>query len=174
MKKSKIIVMTTGGTIEKMYDERHGRFENLENRGHLIKDKILDKLRLPHTELEIRPLMSKDSLVLTDQDRELIAAAIQKAVDEGHPVLILHGTDTMEVTAAFCATTLSPKKAVVFTGAMSPLGYDNSDAAQNVTEALLACKIMPAGVYLSFHNHIFSAPNVTKNRDKGTFEERSS
>ncbi|TNF00611.1 MAG: asparaginase, partial [Deltaproteobacteria bacterium] len=49
-------------------------------------------------------------------------------------------------------------------------GFDDSDARQNVTEALLASKILPAGIYISFHNRIFKVPNVRKNKKLGTFE----
>jgi L-asparaginase len=64
--KHEILVFATGGTIEKTYNEFDG---SLENRGTSIKNRIHSKLRLPATQIEVWPLMSKDSLYMTDQDR---------------------------------------------------------------------------------------------------------
>ncbi|MFP5519158.1 MAG: asparaginase domain-containing protein [Bdellovibrionia bacterium] len=163
-----VIIITTGGTIEKTYNEFDG---SLENRGTSIKNRILSKMRLPYTNIHVHPLLSKDSLYMTDSDRELIANTIQEKLSLGNPILVLHGTDTMSLTADYCLKKIStPAVPVVFTGAMIPMGFEDSDAAQNVTEALLASKILPAGFYISFHNQVFKVPFVQKNKEKGTFE----
>lgn len=163
-----VVIITTGGTIEKTYDEFDG---SLQNRGTSIKNRILTKMRLPYTNILVHPLMSKDSLYMTDEDRVLIAATVQDEMKRDCPIVVLHGTDTMSVSAEFCHNKIShPNVAVVFTGAMIPMGFDDSDASQNVTEALLAAKLLPPGFYISFHNQIFKLPNVRKNKDKGTFE----
>lgn len=163
-----VIIITTGGTIEKTYNEFDG---SLENRGTSIKNRILTKLRLPYTNLSVYPLLSKDSLYMTDEDRELIAATIKDQAAKGAPIVILHGTDTMHISADFALKKLGTINVpVVFTGAMIPMGFDDSDATQNVTEALLAAKMLPPGFYISFHNQIFTVPHVRKNREKGTFE----
>lgn len=163
-----ISVLTTGGTIEKTYDEGDG---SLENRGPIIKEKILAKMRLPYTEIEVRPVLSKDSLYMTDEDRQLVLKATIEELNTGRPVVILHGTDTMTVTAELLKMSIpNPPSPIVLTGAMKPLGFDDSDAAQNVIEALLAAKMLSPGVYISFHNQIFDPPFVRKNREKRTFE----
>ncbi|NUN05156.1 MAG: asparaginase [Bdellovibrio sp.] len=163
-----VVIITTGGTIEKTYNEFDG---SLENRGTSIRNRILTKMRLPYTNIIVYPLLSKDSLYMTEADRTLIAATIQDQMQRGCPIVILHGTDTMHLSAEHCYNSLgTPKVPVVFTGAMIPMGFDDSDAAQNVTEALLAAKLMPPGFYISFHNQVFKAPQVRKNKEKGTFE----
>lgn len=165
----RIAVFTTGGTIEKTYDEFDG---TLENRGTLIKERILSKIRLPYTELEVMPLFSKDSLHMTDYDRSLLVRSIKSQLPKGHPILVLHGTDTMVKSATQCLKELSNLNvALVFTGAMKPMGFEDSDATQNVTEALLAAKMLSPGVYISFHNQIFDVPHVRKNKLKRTFEK---
>lgn len=165
----KILVFATGGTIEKTYNEFDG---SLENRGTSIKNRILSKLRLPGTQIEVQSLMSKDSLYMTDQDREFICQNIKAHVDGPHPIVVLHGTDTMTVTAEFCQKKLlKPKIPIVFTGAMIPMGFDDSDATQNVTEALYATRFLEPGFYIAFHNQIFEVPHVRKNKEKSTFEE---
>lgn len=169
---SKIIVLTTGGTIEKIYQEEEGKLENLENKGELIRQKILAKLRLPYTVLEVHALMFKDSLCMVDSDREFIYQSILKLGKDNTPIVVLHGTDTMEITAQYCfSKKMTLHSPLLFTGAMSPLGFEGSDALQNVTEALIAAKLLPAGIYISFHNQIFEVPHVKKNREKRTFEK---
>lgn len=163
-----VIIITTGGTIEKTYDEFDG---SLENRGTFIKNRILSKLRLPYTHIIIHPLLSKDSLYMDEQDRELICQTIKSELIKQAPIVILHGTDTMALTAKYCFDRIAEIKVpVVFTGAMVPMGFDDTDATQNVTEALLAAKLLSPGFYISFHNQIFKVPHVQKNKQKRTFE----
>jgi L-asparaginase len=60
-------------------------------------------------------------------------------------------------------------KAIVLTGAMRPFEMKRTDAAQNVTEALLAVQILPPGVYVAMHNRVLKFPGVVKDRARGTF-----
>ncbi|MGB0454626.1 MAG: asparaginase domain-containing protein [Bacteriovoracaceae bacterium] len=166
--KTKVIVLTTGGTIDKVYDEFDG---SLQNRQSQIKKMLLSKLRLPYTELEVISILAKDSLNITDYDRSLIVQSIEKQMQKGHPIMVIHGTDTMAKTARFCFENIKdPLVPIVFTGAMRPLGFVDSDAFQNVTEALLVSKILPNDIYISFHNRVFKVPNVKKNQLTKTFE----
>lgn len=160
-------MITTGGTIEKTYDEQEG---TLFNRQTIIKSRIEARLRLPYTELEVRSIMAKDSLDMVTQDRLDILAVIEEYNQKQINIIVLHGTDTMQQTAELVAARLKPTVPVVFTGAMKPLGFDDSDAIQNVTEALIATKILTPGVYLSFHSRIYDVPGVRKNHSLGTFE----
>lgn len=163
-----VVIITTGGTIEKTYNEFDG---SLENRGTSIKNRILSKMRLPYTNISVHPIMSKDSLYMNDEDRVVIAKTVKEEMKRQHPIVVLHGTDTMHLSAEYCFKTIAnPSTAVVFTGAMIPMGFDDSDATQNVTEALLAAKLLKPGFYISFHNQIFEVPHVRKNKEKGTFE----
>ena len=164
---SKVVMITTGGTIEKTYDEAEG---TLFNRETIIKDQIHSRLRLPYVDLEVKSIMAKDSLDMVMKDRELILKTIKQYADQRIPVVILHGTDTMQMTAELVQKKYIPEVPVVFTGAMKPLGFQDSDAIQNVTESLLAVRLLQPGVYVSFHNRIFSVPGVRKNPTLRTFE----
>ena len=165
-----VLLITTGGTIEKTYDEFDG---SLENRGTSIKNRILSKLRLPYTNILVHPLLSKDSLYMDDADRKLICETISEDLKREAPIVVLHGTDTMALTAEYCFERIkNPAVPVVFTGAMIPMGFDDTDATQNVTEALLAARLLSPGFYISFHNQIFKVPHVQKNKEKRTFEEK--
>lgn len=164
-----LTILTTGGTIEKIYDEQEGL---LQNRDTIIKNKILQKLRLPYTDIQVTSIMSKDSLVMDDEDRKIILNNIKTFSEKNLPIVVLHGTDTMDLTAKYCFANLKDIKVpVVFTGAMKPMGFDDSDAAQNVIEAIFAARLMEPGFYITFHGKLFNVPNVRKNKSKGTFEE---
>ncbi len=165
----RVHIITTGGTIEKTYDEQDG---TLFNRETIIHKRLNQKIRLPYTELKVSALMAKDSLDMDQTDREAIRDKIQELLPDGHPIVILHGTDTMQHTAELVAESIKdPKVAIVFTGAMKPMGFEDSDALQNVTEALMACQIIGAGTFICFHNRLYTVPGVRKNREKGTFEQ---
>lgn len=164
----KVTILTTGGTIEKTYDEIEG---SLQNRETIIRHRIEDGLRLPYTRIEVKSLMAKDSLDMDLQDRKIISQAIQKFAEYGNPIVVLHGTDTMQHTAEVVYETWkNPTVPVIFTGAMKPLGFIDSDAVQNVVEAMMVAKIVEPGVYISFHNRLFTVPGVQKNKLKRTFE----
>ncbi len=163
-----IIVITTGGTIEKSYGEFDG---SLVNRGSILEKYTISKLRLPYTSLEIIPVLTKDSLDMTDADRELIFQKVKEYQEQNFPIVVLHGTDTMDLTARYIYDHIgTPSMPIILTGAMRPMGFVDSDAQQNFTEALIAAKILHPGVYISFHNQIFLAKHVRKNRVRGTFE----
>lgn len=164
-----IIVLTTGGTIEKTYDEFDG---SLENRETSIHHSIRSRLRLPYTSIQVCALMAKDSLNMDDEDRNIIVEAIRSHNELASPIVVLHGTDTMEHTAALVHEQLKDELniPVVFTGAMKPLGFYDSDGTQNLTEALIVAKLLAPGVYISFHNRVFPLPGVRKNKEERTFE----
>ena len=164
----KVTILTTGGTIEKTYDEIEG---SLFNRETVIRHRIEDGLRHPHTKIEVKSLMAKDSLEMDEQDRIIILQAIKKFQGYGNPIVILHGTDTMQFTAELVESKIGEVKVpIIFTGAMKPLGFIDSDAVQNVTEAMFAAQFVKPAVYISFHNTLFNVPGVRKNKKERTFE----
>ena len=172
METQKVVIMTTGGTIEKSYNEFDGSLKNRQSR---LKNRLLAKLRLPHTTIELIEVMAKDSLHMVEEDREQIWRKLSEQFNKKIPCVVLHGTDTMEVTAEYCYDHCpEPPVAVVFTGAMKPMGFEDSDAPQNFTEALAVCHVLKPGFYVSFHNRVFEVPRVQKNRRRRTFETKES
>ena len=96
-----IAILTTGGTIDKTYNESDGKLANVGSLLHYI----LGSLR--HYDLVIRniPVMSKDSLDMTDVDRETILYAIKAALSQNDAVIVIHGTDTLADTGEYCTRT---------------------------------------------------------------------
>ncbi len=161
----KIHVLTTGGTIEKVYSEQTGAVVNVVAR----INRYLEMLRLPETQIEVTPLMNKDSLEMTDGDREAILAAVRERVAEG-PVVITHGTDTMVETGRMLKGRLGVVGyPVILTGAMTPLGFERSDGLQNLTESLFAARTLGPGVWIVSHNQFFDVDGVRKDRERARF-----
>ncbi len=162
----RVHVLTTGGTMEKRYVETDGLMQNTESQ----IPRCLSRLRLPEGEITVETLMNKDSLLMDDADRERIARHAAAAVGRGLPVVVTHGTDTMVESGRSVANHL-PRLAVpiVFTGAMTPFGVEGSDAMQNLTEALLATRLLPGGVWLAFHGEVFPIGSVRKDREHSRF-----
>lgn len=165
----RIAVLTTGGTIEKTYDEYTGQ---LANHRSIVRRK-LGRLRLSGAEVTVRELMSKDSLELTDDDRRSIVAAVRQTL-AGDPaptgIVILHGTDTLAQTGELLHRELADLPVpVVLTGAMRPFAMQRSDGVQNLTESLFATGVLGAGVWCVFHGRALPFPGVMKDRARGTF-----
>ncbi len=176
----RITLISTGGTIEKTYDEHSG---SLENRASVVQE-MLGLLRLEDTVVNTLQLMQKDSLHLTDADRERIVGAVELiAGPADHPsesegVVILHGTDTLSVTGELLHARISGwlRVPVILTGAMRPFEMKRSDALQNLTEAIFAAGVLEAGVWAVAHGRALRFPGVKKDREAGTFrksDERS-
>ncbi len=164
-----IVILTTGGTIEKSYSEFEGALTNRESQ---LKARLLSLLRLPKTSIEVNEVMAKDSLDMTEEDRHLILEQIKEHSAKKSPIIILHGTDTLEQTAKLVFEAGPWDIPIIFTGAMVPAGFIDTDANQNFTESLIAAQILPSGVYVVFHNQIFQVPNVQKNKPMATFETK--
>jgi L-asparaginase len=149
-----VYVLRTGGTIEKMYSENSGSVSNRENK----IDRYLRLLRLPDIEVDVVPLMNKDSLEMTDQDRVLILGMVRAILKENAPIVIAYGTDTMVETGPYLQRLLPEFDVpIVLTGAMTPLGFEGSDGLQNLTESLLAVQLVPPGVYVLMHGTVIPA-----------------
>jgi L-asparaginase len=161
-----IYVITTGGTIEKGYSERSGSVGNFKNK----IEQYLRLLRLPDSEVNVVPLVNKDSLEMTETDRSLLLETVRGLLSENAPIVITHGTDTMIQTGLFLKQMLPEVKVpIALTGAMAPLGFEASDGLQNLTESLLAVRLLPPGIYVVMHNQVFPVDRVKKDRTLARF-----
>jgi len=166
----RMAIISTGGTITKTFNEHDGSLRNERP----IVEIIIAGLRVPDLDLTYRHILNKDSLDLTDADRALILETVREAIPESNAVIISHGTDTLEVTGELLFRELpSVPVPVVLTGAMRPYEFRDTDAAQNMTEALLACRLLQAGVYVAMHNRVLRFPGVVKDRSQLTFVRKA-
>ncbi len=162
--KISIAVFVTGGTFDKEYDELTGAL-------FFKKTHVNEMLSLGRSlvSTRIETLMMKDSLVMTDADRDLIAKKCVTAKEKN--IVITHGTDTMETTARYLAPRVLDKT-IILTGAMVPYKFGSSDGQFNLGSALAYAQVLPAGVYVVMNGRFFQWDNVRKNKKAGYFEER--
>jgi L-asparaginase len=156
-----IQIFTTGGTIDKVYFDANSQFE--------IGDSLLRELLAEANIQEgyqLAELMRKDSLELTDEDRQSIKAAVRES--DAQRILITHGTDTMALTAEQLRQV--PGRTIVLTGAMQPARMRRTDAVFNLGFAWAALQLLPPGVYIAMNGEVFEAGKVRKNLQAQKFE----
>ena len=159
---SKILILVTGGTFDKEYNEITG--ELFFNDSHMKEMLDLGRCIL---DVDIKELMLKDSLDMDEMDRKLILDACLQT--RSTKLVITHGTDTMTETAELLSEKITDKT-IVFTGAMIPYKFGASDGLFNLGSALTATQILENGVYIAINGNIFKWNEVKKNRKKGIFE----
>lgn len=158
---SKLLIITIGGTIDKIYFDDKSDYQV----GEPQISQILTAMDVAF-DFEVTALMRKDSLDMDDRDRQLIRSAVD-ATEPKH-VLITHGTDSMVETAAQLVTL--DDKTIVLTGALNPARFRDSDAIFNIGCAVGAVQCLPPGVYIAMNGKIWRPGSVRKNREENRFE----
>jgi L-asparaginase len=163
----RIALLSTGGTIEKTYNESDGTISNQRS----VLEIMLAGLILRGVVIERVPVMNKDSLEMSDADHERIATVAGVYADSHDGLLITHGTDRLQFTGERLVQRLgaTPRVPLVLTGAMRPYELRNTDALQNLTEALLAVQIVEPGIYVAMHNQVLRFPGVVKDHTELRF-----
>lgn len=159
----KLRVLTTGGTIDKVYFDAASSYD--------VGDPQVDPLFKESNvtfEYVVEPVLRKDSLVMTDADRALIRERVVAAPEK--LVLITHGTDTMVRTAE--ALEGIAEKVIVLTGSMLPARFRTSDAIFNLGCAVGAVQVLSPGIYIAMNGRISRADSVRKNRALSRFEAK--
>lgn len=155
-----ILVITTGGTIDKLYFDALSDYQV----GESIVKRLLTIARVTQR-FEVVELLRKDSLELDEYDRARIVEAAGGAA--ASRIVVTHGTDTMTETAAALETVAG--KTIVLTGALAPARFAKSDAAFNLGMAFATAQLAPPGVYLTMNGGVFRSGAVVKDRKRGAF-----
>lgn len=163
--KEKILIINTGGTFNKIYEPISGRLIVAQN-NHTL-DTILKTAYIEN--ISVEGLLFKDSLDITSEDRNLLQAFIEKA--EYTQIIIVHGTDTMDITADFLAQTIK-NKTIILTGAMIPFSINCIEATANLMLAIgfLQSKSLAKDIFISMHGAVKHYTTLLKNRKIGKFE----
>ena len=156
-----LLVVTTGGTIDKVYFDDKSDYQV----GEPQIGRILQEFGVAFR-FTVVPALRKDSLHITADDREVLRATI--AASPADHVLVTHGTDTMVETAKVLATI--PGKTIVLTGALNPARFRGSDAEFNIGTAVGAVQSLAPGVYIAMNGRIWDPAKVRKNVDANRFE----
>lgn len=162
----KITFIQTGGTIDKDYPRK--------TKGYAFEiadpavTRILQRAN-PNFEFEVLTVLKKDSLEITDAERDEIYKACKKA--SGDKIIITHGTDTMIETAGKLSAI--DDRTIVLTGALLPERFSNSDAPFNIGVAIGAINVLPHGVYVAMNGRIYAWDQCERDMDTGWFIEKA-
>ncbi|MDQ2697091.1 MAG: asparaginase domain-containing protein [Pseudomonadota bacterium] len=158
----KIKIFTTGGTIDKLYFDAMSEYAIGEPQiGQVLHEALVA------FDYEVESLLKKDSLDLTDADRDLIRRRVE--ADPARLILVTHGTDTMVETGRRLAGI--PGKVIVLTGSLSPARFKLTDAVFNIGLAVGAVQSLPEGAYIAMNGRIYDPARTRKNRAANRFEE---
>ncbi len=162
----KITFIQTGGTIDKDYPRTQGGYA-FEITTPAV-ERILTSLN-PGFNYEVIPLLRKDSMDITDEDRDVL---LEKCTSlDNDMIIITHGTDTLLDTAGVLSG-VGGGKVIVLCGAMKPERFKDSDAHANVGVAIGAVQTLDSGVYVVMHGQVFPWDRVTRNPSTGKFVEK--
>eukprot|EP00118_Oscarella_pearsei_P006810 m.31639 g.31639 ORF g.31639 m.31639 type:complete len:165 (+) comp31522_c0_seq2:515-1009(+) len=161
-----VLLVQTGGTIDKDYPRTTGGYAF-----EIDEPSALRILELGNVSFEF-PCVNvcrKDSQEMTGEDREKLADVCIKAAQK--KILVTHGTDTMIQSAQLLDRTAKEcEKVIIFTGAMKPERFRDSDAHFNVGVAIGAIQVMEkCGAYVAMNGKIFHASAVKRNPNTGAF-----
>ena len=158
-----IVILTTGGTFDKIYFDANSEYSI----GEPCISSILDEGNVM-SDYRVQSILKKDSLDITHSEREIIKKSVIECEEER--IIITHGTDTMVETAKFLEDI--KEKTIVLTGAMQPARFKKTDAIFNSGCAYAAALSLENGVYIAMSGQIFNSNNVRKNIDLGKFENK--
>lgn len=157
-----MLIFNTGGTFNKRYDPVKGElFVPNDNRA------VEEILQFLAVDIPLQGAIYKDSLEMDNHDRSVLAQNIVQS--EAKTIIVVHGTDTMDLSAEYVAS-LGLDKVVVFTGAMVPFTIDPIEATANLSMALGYAKNGTSGVYIVMQGVMGRHEQVKKNKSAGKFE----
>jgi len=159
-----VLIINTGGTFNKVYEPISG--ELIVPRNNIAVESILREL--PNISSDIEGIIFKDSLDMDDRDREELYRVVRDSRDE--KIVIIHGTDTMDISAKYIAQRINSKK-VVFTGAMIPFSISPIEATANLSMAISSLRYLDYGVYISMQGVVLPFDKIKKDRRVGIFRE---
>ena len=158
----KLLIISTGGTFNKIYNPKNGILE-IDKEATALKELAMKWL----CAFEIVTIIGKDSLEMTNQDRLELLGTISQA-DCKH-VIVVHGTDTMDVTAEYLAEG-ELDKCIVLTGAMVPYSIEPVEATANLASAYGYLQALEEdGIYIAMNGALDTYTKVKKDRKKGRF-----
>ena len=163
-KNSKILILNTGGTFNKVYNQLNGKLDILKNNENIEKILNLSKIY----DCKVESILYKDSLDINKKDRDQIISYIKRS--EFEKIIIIHGTDTIDKTAKEIKKNILDKT-IVLTGSMVPFSIDPIEATANLISAYSFVKYKnKKEIYIAMHGNIKKYNKIEKNRELGVFE----
>jgi L-asparaginase len=160
--------MQTGGSIDKDYPAG----EDNDGYSFVITSPAFERILgyiQPSFDYEVQTVLQKDSLDITDKDRDKILQACKDSLID--KIVITHGTDTMLKTAQLLSQISD--KTVVLTGAMMPELFKDTDADFNLGTAIGGMSVLAPGIYIAMNGLVLPWDKITFNKETKKFIEMS-
>ena len=158
-----MLILNSGGTFNKKYNKLNGKLEVPYD--NFAIEKILQSADCRY---DIAGVIYKDSLDMTIDDRKMLANIIMQSKDD--TFIIVHGTDTMHLSAEFLSEVFEDRK-IVLVGAMKPFEIDNIESSLNLGMAIgFAKAVESCGVYICMSGYVEQWNKIEKNTKFGKFE----
>ena len=158
-----MLILNSGGTFNKRYNPISGELEVPYDNKAL--EKILESV---HLKYGLAGVVYKDSLDMDSQDRKILANIIMESSED--TFVIIHGTDTMDVSAEFLSEVFHDRK-IILTGAMQPFEIDSIESSLNLGMAIgFAQAVEEDGVYICMNGFVKPWNQLVKNKNMGRFE----
>jgi L-asparaginase len=155
-------VIATGGTISSHFDG--SEWTNIDGAGLIAE--LGDAVA---RDVVVRDVASGPSSNLTVLDMVSIAESVREALAAGATgVVVVHGTDTMELTAFVCQLALgvtADRRPVVFTGSMRVHSHAAPDGTANLRDAIVVAasdRAVGREVMVCLESTLHAADRVTK------------
>ncbi len=158
-----MLILNSGGTFNKRYNKISGELEVP------FDNEAIEKILLSvDSEYNLAGVVYKDSLEMDINDRKMLASIIMESTDD--TFIIVHGTDTISITAEFLDEVFDDRK-IILTGSMKPFEIDNIEATLNLGISLGYAKSeIENGVYICMSGFVEPWKRIEKNRKSGKFE----
>ena len=158
-----MLILNCGGTFNKRYNKISGDLEvPFDNKA------IENILSSVDSEYTLAGVIYKDSLEMDINDRKILANIIMESSED--TFIIIHGTDTISITAEFLDEVFEDRK-IILTASMKPFEIDNVEATLNLGMALGFSKsVSDNGVYICMSGYVELWNTLEKNRKSGKFE----
>lgn len=158
-----MLILNSGGTFNKRYNEISGELEVPYDNA------AIERILFSAQEIyNLAGVVYKDSLNMDSNDRRMLADIIRESTED--TFVIVHGTDTMDLSAEFLDEVFDDRK-IIITGAMKPFEIDNIEASFNLGMAIGYAKALKEnGVFICMSGLVKPWKNIVKNRNNGKFE----
>ncbi len=164
---SKILIISTGGTFNKVYNPFDGSLE-IDSNAKALREIFSQWL----CEFELVTIIDKDSLDMNNNDREYLWRTVKNSVYDS--IIIVHGSDTIDKSASFLASQHLDKK-IVFTASMVPFSINPIEATANLALAIGYIQALNTyGVYLAINGVAGEYNTIIKDRKAGKFIQTDS
>ena len=169
-------VLTLGGTIDKDYPKLTSGYA-FEFGEESAAERILKNHPNMAITFDFKSICKKDSLEITQQDREALANSIVDIVEKERQkiprIVVTHGTDTMIETALLVTRYLSQRNltaVIAFTGATKPERFVDSDTSFNVGCAIGATSCYSGlAALICMNGNVIPAEDCIRDEDSGIF-----